>query len=116
MKGSFYILTANILSMPIFKYLFSADVPPQSIAVLHTIFAAVMFWSTPIFIPKEKVCKRDKMILFACGLCGVKFNQSLFVYGLKMTSLTDISVSASATPILVLLLTAIILHEPIYPS
>ena len=117
MKGHILILTANILfgvSMPVFKFLLTSNFPPEAITYMRAAFACVMFWIASCFIaPKEKVRPGDLGLLFFCGLCGVGFNQWLFVIGLKASSPVDASIIATAVPIFVLLLAAVVLREPI---
>ena len=116
MKGHILILTANILfgiSMPIFKYLLTSNVPPKVITIMRASFACMMFWLVSFFMPKEKVLLKDLVILFVCALCGVGINQWLFVVGLKSSSPVNASIIATTVPIFVLLLAAIILKETI---
>ena len=116
MKGHILILSANILfgvSMPVFKYLLTADVPPEAITVMRAIFACMMFWFVSLFMPKERVLPKDLRTLFLCALCGVGINQWLFVVGLKSSSPVNASIIATAVPIFVLLLAAAVLKEPI---
>lgn len=116
MKGHLLILLANVLfgiSVPIFKYLLMTGTPPEAISFLRTSFACIMFWMVSFFYPHEKVCSKDLLILLVCGLCGVGINQWMFVVGLRMTSPVDASIIATAVPILVLLLAALVLKEPI---
>ena len=116
MKGHILIMLANILfgaSMPVFKYLLTADVPPEAITIMRAIFACMMFWLVSFFMPKEKVLPKDLCLLFVCALCGVGINQWLFVIGLKNSSPVKASIIATAVPIFVLLLAALVLKEPI---
>lgn len=116
MKGHILIMLANILfgaSMPVFKYLLTADVPPEAITIMRAIFACMMFWLVSFFMPKEKVLPKDLCLLFVCALCGVGINQWLFVIGLKNSSPVNASIIAIAVPIFVLLLAALVLKEPI---
>ena len=116
MKGHILIMLANILfgaSMPVFKYLLTADVPPEAITIMRAIFACMMFWLVSSFMPKEKVLPKDLCLLFVCALCGVGINQWLFVIGLKNSSPVNASIIATAVPIFVLLLAAPVLKEPI---
>lgn len=109
-------MSANILfgvSMPVFKYLLTADVPPEAITVMRAIFACMMFWFVSLFMPKERVLPKDLRTLFLCALCGVGINQWLFVVGLKSSSPVNASIIATAVPIFVLLLAAAVLKEPI---
>ena len=116
MKGHILIMLANILfgaSMPVFKYLLTADVPPEAITIMRAIFACMMFWLVSFFMPKEKVLPKDLCLLFVCALCGVGINQWLIVIGLKNSSPVNASIIATAVPIFVLLLAALVLKEPI---
>ena len=116
MKGHILIMLANILfgaSMPVFKYLLTADVPPEAITIMRAIFACMMFWLVSFFMPKEKVLPKDLCLLFVCALFGVGINQWLFVIGLKNSSPVNASIIATAVPIFVLLLAALVLKEPI---
>ena len=116
MKGHILILTANILfgiSVPVFKHLLNIGLPPESIAFLRAAVTCALFWLLSLFRPWERVTGYDLGLLAICGICGVGINQLLFVIGLKMTSPVDGSIIATATPILALLLAAVILREPV---
>lgn len=116
MKGHAFILTANVLfgiSVPVFKYLLDIGTAPETIVFLRAAIACILFWSLSTFLPSEKVSLKDIGLLAMCGICGVGINQLLFVVGLRMTSPVDGSIIASATPIFVLLLAAVILREPV---
>lgn len=116
LKGHLLILITNILfavNMPISKYLLPEHVPPEGLTIMRMSFACVMFWSVSLFTVKEKVTLRDLGLLFICALCGVGINQGLFIVGLNRTSPVDASIIATAVPIFVMLLAAIILREPI---
>ncbi|MDR0431382.1 MAG: DMT family transporter [Tannerellaceae bacterium] len=116
LKGHGLILLANMLfgiNMPISKYLLPGHVSPEALTIMRMLFACVMFWLTSLFMKKEKVPLRDIGLLFVCGMCGIAFNQSLFVLGLSQTSPVDASIIATTGPIFVMLLAALILKEPI---
>ena len=116
LKGHILILITNILfavNMPISKYLLPTHVPPEGLTIMRMAFACVMFWIVSLFTVKEKVPLKDLGMLFVCALCGVGINQGLFIVGLNRSSLVDASIIATAVPIFVLLLAAVILKEPI---
>lgn len=116
LKGHILILVTNILfavNMPISKYLLPAHVPPEGLTIMRMAFACVMFWIVSLFTVKEKVPSKDLGMLFVCALCGVGINQGLFIVGLNRSSPVDASIIATAVPIFVLLLAAVILKEPI---
>ena len=101
------------VNMPISKYLLPAHVPPEGLTIMRMAFACVMFWIVSLFTVKEKVPLKDLGMLFVCALCGVGINQGLFIVGLNRSSPVDASIIATAVPIFVLLLAAVILKEPI---
>lgn len=116
LKGHILILITNILfaiNMPISKYLLPTHVPPEGLTIMRMGFACFMFWLVSLFLKQEHVPLKDLGLLFICALCGVGFNQGLFIIGLNRTSPVDASIIATAVPIFVMLLAAIILKEPI---
>lgn len=115
-KGHILILITNLLfavNMPISKYLLPAHVPPEGLTIMRMAFACFMFWAVSRFTVKEKVPLKDLRMLFVCALCGVGINQGLFIIGLNRTSPVDASIIATAVPIFVMLLAAVILKEPV---
>jgi drug/metabolite transporter (DMT)-like permease len=115
-NGHGLILVANVLfavNIPISKYLLPYHVAPEALTIMRITFACVMFWIVSLFIKKEKVPLKDLGLLFLCGMCGIAFNQSLFIIGLSRTSPVDASIIATTGPIFVMLLAALILKEPI---
>lgn len=116
LKGHVLILIANILfavNMPISKYLLPGHLTPEALTIMRMAFACVMFWITSLFVRQEKVPLKDIGLLFVCAFCGIAMNQGLFIQGLNMTSPVDASIIATAVPIFVMILAAILLKEPI---
>ena len=116
MRGHLSIFAANVLfgiSLPVFKYLLSADFPPEAIAWMRAGFACCAFWVVSLFLPREKVAAKDLLLLMVCGLCGVGFNQWVFVVAMRLSSPVDLSVIGTAVPMFVLMLSAIFLGERI---
>lgn len=62
---------------------------------------------------KEKVAKKDFLLLATCGLFGISINMLLFFEGLSLTSSIDASIIMTTTPVIVLILSALILKEKI---
>ena len=75
--------------------------------------AAVLFWIASIFAKKERVARRDILLLFFASMFGILINQTSFITGLSLTSPIDASVIATIGPILTMLLAALFLREPI---
>lgn len=102
------------LNIPVNKYLFSEGyLSPLAMTALRMSFAALAFWLVSFFMPKEKVEKRDMLMLVAGGLCGMVFNQGLFAIGLGQTSPVDASIITTSSPLFAMIIAAIVLREPI---
>ena len=74
---------------------------------------AVLFWFTSLFVRREHVPLKDIMLLAAAALFGLVFNQCCFIIGLSLTSPINSSIVTTSTPIFAMILSAIILKEPI---
>ncbi|MDR2810475.1 MAG: DMT family transporter [Tannerellaceae bacterium] len=115
-RGHFLIFVTNVLfavNIPISKSLIPLHVTPEALTLMRIVFGCIMFWITSLFVTNEKVIPKDIGLLFLCAICGIAFNQSLFMIGLNLTSPVDASIIATAGPIYVMLLAALILKEPI---
>ena len=74
--------------------------------------AAVLFWIASLFMPRERVSRRDLFLLFVASLFGISLNQGFFVLGLSYTTPVVASVVASLAPIITMVLAAFIQKEP----
>jgi drug/metabolite transporter (DMT)-like permease len=116
LKGHGLILLANIffaVNISVSKSLIPSHVSPEALTLLRSAFACAMFWLSSFFVKYENVAWKDLGLLFICSLCGISLNQSLFMSGLNLTSPVDASIIATAGPIYVMLLAALVLKEPI---
>ncbi len=108
------VMTIFGLNIPINKYLYTSGLlTPMAMTLLRMGFASIAFWLISLVMPKEKVEKKDMLILLIGGLCGMLINQSLFAYGLGQTSSVDASIITTSGPLFAMILAAIILKEPI---
>lgn len=102
------------LNIPVNKYFYESGLlTPMAMTLLRMGFATISFWTVSFFMPKEKVEKKDMLILCIGGLSGMLINQSLFAYGLGQTSSVDASIITTSSPLFAMILAAIILKEPI---
>lgn len=102
------------LNIPINKYLYSSGLlSPMAVTCLRMTFATIAFWLVSLFMPKEKVERKDMLILLVGGLCGMLMNQGLFAYGLGKTSPVDASIITTSGPLFAMVIAAIVLKEPI---
>lgn len=116
-EGHLIIFSAMLifgLNIPVTKYLYNLDViSPMAVTLLRMIFATFAFWILSFFFPKEKVKKKDLIILLIGGLMGMAINQGCFAYGLSKTSPVDASIIATNAPLFTMIIAAVVLKEPI---
>lgn len=75
--------------------------------------ACVLFWLTSFFVKKEHVERKDLLKLFFAGIFGLVCNQCCYTIGLSITSPINASIVTTSMPIFAMLLSALILKEPI---
>lgn len=73
--------------------------------------SALLFWLAWFFAPKEKIDNSDWLRIAASALFGVALNMLTFFKGLSLTSPISAAVIMVTTPMIVLLLSAIIIKE-----
>ena len=75
--------------------------------------AAILFWIASFFVKKENPPLRDILLLGLAGLFGLVPNQCCYTIGLSITSPINSSIVTTSMPIFAMILSAIILKEPI---
>ncbi|CAM4132211.1 DMT family transporter [Zobellia roscoffensis] len=91
-------------------------VQPFGFIMLRVIGAAILFWSISFFGPKEKIDKKDYPRMFICALLGMGLNMLVFFKGLSLSTPINSAVLITTTPIVVVLLSAILIKEKIIPK
>lgn len=116
-KGHLAMMGANLtwgLMAPIVKLvLASGIVAPLILVDFRMAGAAILFWLTSLFLPKEHVPLADKLRLFGAGMLGVLCNQGCFIIGVSLTTPGEAALVTTTMPMWVMLLAWLILHEPI---
>lgn len=111
------MLTANVmwgLMSPVAKTVFAAGVVmPMVMVDFRVAGAALLFWLTSLFLPREHVPPKDILRLFGAGMLGVLFNQGCFIIGVSLTSPGEASLVTTTMPMWVMLLAWMFLREPI---
>jgi drug/metabolite transporter (DMT)-like permease len=87
---------------------------PSGFIVLRVVGAAALFWLLRAFRP-ERVHRSDMLRLALCAVFGVALNQLMFFHGLMRTTPLNASIIMVATPILVLVLAAVLIGERVTP-
>ncbi|MDP6909718.1 MAG: DMT family transporter, partial [Flavobacteriales bacterium] len=109
------LLVANLIygaNYTIAKEVMPDYIQPFGFILLRCLGATSLFWITGLFI-KEKIDKKDFPRLVLSALFGIAINQLMFFKGLNYTHPINASVIMTSTPILVLLMAAIIIKEKI---
>ncbi|MGB0527646.1 MAG: DMT family transporter [Flavobacteriaceae bacterium] len=88
-------------------------VKPFGFIFLRTAGAAVLFWGVSLFLPKEKIEKKDWPRLLLATVLGMSINMLAFFKGLELSTPINSAVLVSITPICTLILSAIIVKEKI---
>lgn len=75
--------------------------------------ACLLFWIASIFAPHEHVPAKDRLMFAGAALFGLVLNQCCYTIGLSITSPINSSIVTTSMPIFAMLLSALILKEPI---
>ena len=75
--------------------------------------ATALFWLLSLFMPKEKVPLKDLPKIFVASMLGLFLTQISFLKAVTMTTSIDLSIANTCTPILTMVVAAIVLKEPI---
>ena len=121
LKGHAALWVANViwgLNAPICKGVLVSDanpggVNPFALSVYRMVGACLLFWTASLFLPRERVARRDIVRLFFASVFGIQLNQMLFLWGLSLTSPIDSSIIATIVPVLTMVLATVFLREPI---
>ena len=99
------------VSFTIAKDVMPTYVKPYGFILLRVLGATVLFWAVSFFGPKEKIQLNDFPRIIAAAFFGVALNMLTFFTGLSLTSPISAAVIMVTTPIIVLILSAIIMKE-----
>lgn len=86
-------------------------VKPYAFIVFRVSGATILFWIAAFFIKKEPIDAVDYLRIILAAVFGVGLNMLTFFKGLSYTTPINASVVMVTTPIIVLILSAIILKE-----
>lgn len=88
-------------------------IKPFGFILLRVVGAAILFWIISIWSPKENIKKSDWPRLIACAIFGMVINMLMFFKGLDLSTPINSSVIITISPIIVLVLSAILIKEKI---
>ena len=88
LKGHAALWVANLvwgLNAPIGKSVLWSEhnpggVSPFALSVYRMLGACLLFWSVSLFLPRERVARRDIVLLLFASVFGIQLNQMLFLW------------------------------------
>ncbi|TLP75406.1 DMT family transporter [Maribacter sp. ACAM166] len=86
---------------------------PYGFIILRVLGAAIIFWLISPLGPKEQIERKDYLRMIFCAFLGMGLNMLVFFKGLSLSTPINSAVLITTTPIIVLILSAIILKENI---
>ena len=116
-KGLLAAVTANIIfgvNTSISKSLFSGNwMSPIGYTLTRAIFGIIIFWTLSFLTGREKVAIRDLLMILFGGIIGMAVTQLTFFLALQNTTPVTMSLLNALGPIVVLLLSALLLKDPV---
>lgn len=81
--------------------------------MLRVLGAAILFWITSLFLPSEKIDRKDWWRIILCALFGMTINMLMFFKGLQLSTPINSSVVITLSPVILLILSSLFLKEKI---
>ena len=79
--------------------------------MLRVLGAGILFWMLSLFIPNEKIERKDYYRILFGALLGMCINMLMFFKGLQLSTPINSGVIVTLTPIIILILSAFFLKE-----
>lgn len=115
-KANILLFLANLIyagNYTVAKIVMPEYIKPFGFILLRVSTGLILFWLLLKGLKLQIPEKKDWPLLALCGLFGVATNQLLFFVGLSKTTPINAALIMTTTPILVLIVSAIILNEKI---
>ena len=101
------------LMSPLGKDAIQHGIDGITLVSLRVLGGAILFWFTSLFTPRETISRKHIALLCLAAVFGLVGNQCCFTIGLSLTSPVNAGIVTTTMPISALLLSALILKEPI---
>lgn len=88
-------------------------ISPTLMFTFRALGAALLFWLLSLFMPHEKVARKDLPGIIGASVLGLFIPQMTFLVAITMTTSIDTSILSSFSPIMTMIIAAVFLHEPI---
>lgn len=116
LAGHLAMLTANVawgLMSPMSKSVMMGEVSALALVTFRMVGAAGVFWLSSLWLPREKVPRKDLLLFFVAALFAIVFNQGVFMMGISHTSPINASIVTTTLPLITMLIAFFYLKEPI---
>lgn len=113
-EGHSAVLLANVifgLGVPVTKLLLDEWVSPMAYMATRCMGAAAIFWLISLFMPRERVERRDLLVIIGGGLLGFVVSQTLTAWALHFTTPVYFSIIATLTPVATMVCAALLIGE-----
>ena len=77
--------------------------------MLRVVGASILFWTVSLFLPNEKIDKKDYSRIIGVAFLGMCINMLMFFKGLELSTPINSGVIVTLTPIIILILSATVL-------
>ena len=101
------------LMAPVGKDAMTHGLTGIDMVTFRVVGAAILFWIASFLVKSEHPPVKDILLLGLAGLFGLVLNQCCYTIGLSITSPINSSIVTTSMPIFAMVLSAIILKEPI---
>ncbi len=115
-RAHLYLFISQVIyaiTFVVAKVLLRDHIGPFALVFLRVLGVVPLFWLADAVFIKEKTDKKDLPRLFLLCLFGVAINQTLFIKGLSLTSPISAAIMMITSPILVLIVAAVLIREKI---
>lgn len=113
-EGHSAVLLANVifgLGVPVTKLLLDEWVSPMAYMATRCMGAAAIFWLISLFMPRERVERRDLLVIMGGGLLGFVVSQTLTAWALHFTTPVYFSIIATLTPVATMVCATLLIGE-----
>ena len=101
------------LMSPLGKDAMQHGIDGITLVSLRVLGGVILFWLTSLFTPRETISRKHIALLCLAAVFGLVGNQCCFTIGLSLTSPVNAGIVTTTMPISALILSALILKEPI---
>ncbi|MDO4511697.1 MAG: EamA family transporter [Bacteroidales bacterium] len=115
-QGHAAVIIANTvfgLSVPVTNDLVNNHFTPNGYMFFRCLGATLIFWLLGALMPREKVEQKDLLVIVVGGILGFAISQTFAAWALAFTQPVYFSLMGTLTPIAVMLLAAMFIHEKI---